>query len=102
MQYILTEEEYKDLKSAADRGRRLEGHITVHMTTKQLQALCTKIAVTMPVKWGWGGPDPKPWGCLLTQRAEAEKQGNFDPEVWYCDSCPVQNLCPYPGKCYSK
>lgn len=103
MQYILTEDEYKQLKAAADLGHRFKGLTTVNMTTKQLQALCTKIADTMPVKWGWPGmPNPEPWGCLITKQKEAEAQGNNDPEVWYCDTCPVQRLCPHPYKTYSQ
>jgi hypothetical protein len=101
MQYILSEEEYKALKTDADRGRRLEGHQTVHLSRKKLQELCTKIADTMPVKWGWGKPDdPKPWGCVITAEKKAEEEGYHDE--WYCDKCPVQDLCPYEGKSYSK
>ena len=56
MQYILTQEEMDELKKAKQRS--------FDVTTKQLQKLCTKIANEMPVVWGWGGPDPKPWGCI--------------------------------------
>ena len=101
MQYILSEEEYKALKTDADRGKRFEGHTTVHMTRKQLQDLCTKIADTMPVKWGWGKPDtPKPWGCVITAQKTAEAEGGSGE--WYCDTCPVQRLCPYEGKSWSQ
>jgi hypothetical protein len=86
MQYLLTQEEYDELK-AQKRGIRLEN-------TKKLQALCTKIADTMPVNWGWKGPDPKPWGCIITVQREGHE--------WYCDQCPVQDICPYPGKSYSQ
>lgn len=100
MMYILSEDEYKELKANADRGARLAGHTAVGMTTKQLQKLCTLIADTMPVKWGWarrGEPDPpKPWGCIIT----AEKQD--PPQEWYCDTCPVHNLCPHPHKAHSQ
>jgi hypothetical protein len=85
MQYILTEEEYKALKS---NSKLLNG-----VTEKQLQTLCTKIADEMPVKWGWGGPDPKPWGCIKSVE---------DGDEWYCDSCPVQDICPEPYKEWSK
>lgn len=94
MQYILNEDEFKQLKSAADRGKRFEGCTTVNLTTKQLQALCTKICNEMPVQWGWNGVDPKPWGCKL----DADKKG----QEWYCDTCPVQDLCPSTQKEYSK
>jgi len=84
MMYILTEEEMQALKSD-QRSIQLENK-------KKLQALCTKIANEMPVKWGWGEkPDPKPWGCVLSTREE-----------WYCDSCPVQEICPSNRKTYSQ
>lgn len=83
--YILTEAEYRDLKAQQQRE--------LGLSTKKLQELCTKIANTMPVKWGWGEPDPKPWGCMLTAKNEGEE--------WYCDQCPVQSICPAP-QCYSK
>lgn len=88
MQYILTEEEYKDLKVKAGRAARLPNE-------KTWQELCTRIADTMPVLWGWSTycgevEEPKPWGCIHSKATE-----------WYCDSCPVQELCP-SVKCYSK
>lgn len=102
MQYLLSEEEYGDLKKAADLGRRFEGQTIVHMTVKQLQSLCTKIADTLPVRWGWGEmPDPKPWGCKITVERAATDEGFNHPE-WYCNQCPVTQLCPHPGKEYSK
>lgn len=87
MQYILTQEEYDKL--------RKEQRQRIDLQNKKLQALCTKIANEMPVVWGWGvQPDPKPWGCVIT----AEEQH----EEWYCDKCPVQEICPHEGKEYSK
>ncbi len=74
MQYILTQEEYGELKST-------------HLTQRdaflvKLQTFCTLVADTMPVKWGWGEPDiPRPWGCIITRKNSGE---------WYCDQCPVQ------------
>lgn len=85
MQYILTQEEYDAL--TARRGRELQ------LSEKKLQHLCTRIANEMPVKWGWSKREElKPWGCILTSK----------DEEWYCDSCPVQDICPYPDKLYSK
>lgn len=84
MQYILTQEEYDRLKEKA-RPRIL-------ISDKQLQILCTKIANEMPVKWGWGGPDPKPWTCIR----------NEENRDWYCDKCPVQTICPNPDKEWSQ
>jgi len=84
MQYILSQEEYDELRKKRNREWAL--------TQKQLQKLCTKIADEMPVKWGWGEPDdPKPWGCILSTKHE-----------WYCDKCPVQEICPSPNKSWSK
>lgn len=82
MQYILTQQEYDSLKSAQEKS--------INLSEKKLQTLCTKIANEMPVKWGWGGPDPKPWGCVLTNRE------------WYCDECPVDSICPSDRKSWSK
>lgn len=83
MQYILSEEEYKGLVNKKQS--------TIDLETKKLQTLCTKIANKMPVVWGWNGPDPKPWGCILTENGE-----------WYCDKCPVQEICPSKEKEYTK
>ena len=84
MQYILTQEEYNALKEEQVKIFRL--------SEKKLQDLCTKICNEMPVKWGWGGPDPKPWTCILTQ----------EDDEWYCDKCPVTEICPNPRKSWSK
>lgn len=93
MMYILTEEEYKQLQE--NRKREF------NLTTKKLQTLCTKICNEMPVQWGWGQNknDPeyfKPWGCILTPDKE-----DGDSE-WYCDKCPVQDICPSKQKTYSQ
>lgn len=84
MQYILTQEEYDELK----RKQELEFSIT----TKQLQTLCTKIATEMPVVLPWGSHEVRPWGCILTD----------DGAMDYCDDCPVQQICPHPYKEWSK
>lgn len=83
MQYILSEEEYSALKKEQEQSIRL--------AKGKLQKLCTKIADEMPVTWGWGGNDPKPWGCIESSKEE-----------WYCDKCPVQTICPKEWKHYSK
>lgn len=86
MQYILTEEEFNRLQAQAKKADRFG------ITDNQLQKLCSEIANTMPVVWGWGGDDPKPWGCIL----------NDDGDEWYCDQCPVSKICPHPHKEWSK
>jgi hypothetical protein len=85
MMYVLSEEEYRGLVDKRSTALRLE--------QQELQALCTKVADEMPVKWGWGAnPDiAEPWGCILTRTRE-----------WYCDQCPVQAICPNPDKDWSK
>jgi len=84
MQYLLTEQEYKDLLDRVDRYKKSQ--------REALQDLCTKAADHVPVNWGWGElEDPKPWGCILSTEDE-----------WYCDSCPAKKLCPHPNKEWSK
>lgn len=83
MQYILTEQEYNDLKTLQRKAIELDSQL--------LQTLCTKVANEMPIIWGWGGEDAKPWGCILTKKHE-----------WYCDSCPVETICPNQFKEWSK
>ena len=92
MQYILTQEEYDKLRAVQKTSVALE--------KKKLQALCTKIANEMPVVWGWGQvPDPKPWGCVFHEDdSDPEQYANFG----YCDKCPVQEICPYQFKEFSK
>lgn len=83
MEYILSQEEYDELIKTKENG-----HSFIRNT---LQDLCTKVADYMPIKWGWGGPDPKPWKCIISVEEE-----------WYCDQCPVQEVCPYEDKTWSK
>ena len=90
MQYLLTQSEYNALKKVD------EERIYIHLTEKKFQTLCTKIADEMPVAWGWewGEPDPQPWGCKITvEKTEGE---------WFCDACPVDKICRYYYKEYSK
>lgn len=96
MQYLLTEEEYDSLRQAASNAEKEQ--------RSTIQRLCTMVADTMPIE-GWHadsehrqfnkkstGEKPKaPWGCVITQAAT----GNPD---WYCDRCPVIELCPHPSK----
>ncbi|QAX97769.1 hypothetical protein ASswx1_124 [Aeromonas phage Asswx_1] len=100
MQYILTEEEYKELKAVQKRN--------VMDNKKQLQQLCTKIANTMPIFY-WGKEEADIWGCIHNEE--------IDPDEWedvtipgkevmhtsgYCDECPVQDICPTEYKRWSK
>lgn len=84
MQYLLTEAEYEKLVGEAKKIKA--------KAEATLQTFCTRVANEMPVDWGWtAGAPKKPWGCILTTKAE-----------WYCDSCPAQEICPHEGKEWSK
>ena len=74
MQYILSEEEYTALCENHKRKMKLND--------QQLQTLCTDIANKMPVMGS-----SKPWGCIHSTSCE-----------WYCDDCPVQEICPEKNK----
>jgi hypothetical protein len=56
----------------------------------QLQRVCILAAQNVPVDRP-NSTSQEPWGCIL----EVGHSG-------YCDECPVQRECPYPGKKYSK
>ena len=85
MQYILTQEEYNTLVEQSNRGKLLAKKA---LPTEELQKLCTKIADTMPVQTTWR---PEPWGCILSATEDC-----------VCDDCPVQKICPYENKEFSK
>jgi hypothetical protein len=84
MQYILSQEEYDEL--------RAKQRLDIGMQRSKLQKLCTKVADTMPVSVKWINQcKPEPWGCILTAK--------FDH---CCDECPVQEICPHEHKEWSK
>ena len=86
MQFILSEEELDDLK---ERKRLHEV-----AQKEELQKLCTLACNHIPVIVPWDKEaDPKPWGCILSQKQYSDH---------YCDECPVDELCPYNGKNWSK
>jgi hypothetical protein len=91
MQYLLTEEEYKALlKSKEDANNAVK---------KTVQELCTMVADHMPVgplPWQKKDHPKEPWGCIIT----VSQQDNSDEH--YCDHCPVQKMCPYQFKNWSK
>ena len=84
MQYILTQEEYDALRARQQHE--------IMMSRDQLQTLCCEIADTMPIKRPWT-KDLEPWGCILTVNSD---------DMWCCDHCPVQKICPNPYKEWSK
>lgn len=82
MQYILTEDEYRDLMQKASLKNNMP-------SPEKLRAACTRIADTMVLRDGWKKGEV--WGCILSSRRE-----------WYCDDCPVKDICPYECKKWSK
>lgn len=78
MQYVLTEKEYQALTDADEKAEEKRDEV--------LQDLCTKVADHMPAGVQWIGKE-KPWGCILTAKRE-----------WYCDDCPVKEVCPNESK----
>lgn len=88
MQYILTQQEYDELRGE-QRAKLLSNKA-------ELQKLCTAAAnhVPVPRPWAMGDKTPAPWGCILDPNSP-----NHDG---YCDDCPAQGLCPHDGKEYSQ
>lgn len=80
MMYLLTQEEF-DALQVKKRDADSEA-------TKILQDLCTRVADNEILTSGWRKGHP--WGCILTHTD------------WYCDDCPVQNVCPKEWKRISK
>lgn len=80
MQYVLTEEEYNNLVKTK------EYKFTIAQA--ELQNLCTTICDTMPVVKYDG--EKSPWGCIINNKN------------WYCDKCPVSEICPKEHKNWSK
>lgn len=85
MQYVLSKEEYDELVNGKVQ-RAL-------MAQDKLQKLCTTICDTMPIKLK-GCDVPSPWTCIHSHEG-------FRGE-WYCDQCPVKEICPEPNKHWSK
>jgi len=81
--YILTEDEFAALKAE----QPLPPNPST-LSTKELQELCTHIAMTMPVAVAWCEGEQAPWGCRLSKA--------YDDSEWPCDDCPVQKICPAP------
>lgn len=88
MQYLLSEEEYGKLVS---RGAKAQDDIK-----HTLEDLCQKVCDHMPMVWTWGEGkiNPKPWGCFKTVEVNGGE--------WYCDDCPVKEICPESFKQWSK
>jgi len=80
MMYILTQEEFDSLQ---EKKRKI-----TEDAQKVLQELCTRVADNEILTESW--MKGQPWGCYLTKAD------------WYCDQCPVQDVCPYEWKEWSK
>lgn len=87
MQFILNEEEYKDLTSSANKK--------IPISKEDLQKLCTDLAIHKPVKF-WGREEMGIWGCILIDSSESDKSAP------YCDECPAKEFCPSTMKDWSK
>lgn len=87
MQYILTQQEYDELRR--DKATRATAK------KDELQKLCTDAANHIPIVRSWAPNEPpEPWGCILTQGG---------PNAFgYCDDCPAQEICPHDGKEWSQ
>ena len=85
LQYLLSQSEFDAIKNDVENVR-----ISYEKT---IQELCTRIADLQPVELEWDEEDeePEPWGCIITRDDEH-----------YCDECPVDKICPYKYKQYSK
>lgn len=80
MQYILTEEEYNELKSKPQKIK--------HEMQQIINKLCQRVCDSEPIPdayWVEEGEEPEPWGCKESKDFE-----------WYCDECPVRNICQLP------
>jgi hypothetical protein len=87
MQYLLTEQEYKELYAKIARAEE--------EVQARLQKVCTLAAKHVPVKHPWDKNVPAtPWGCII---GGGGKQG-----PGYCDECPVSKECPCPHKEWSQ
>lgn len=87
MKYILSQKEFD---SFLEKKENIDANTRVI-----LQDLCTKVADHMPVPRSWvSKPAPQPWGCKITEEASGSE--------WFCDDCPVQNVCPSDDKEWSK
>lgn len=88
MQYLLKQIEYDELV-----------HLKKKHTKKyldELQMVCTMACDNTPILY-WDNKEPKPWECIISINKLYD-----DVCEWSCDECPVQNICPYEYKVWSK
>lgn len=86
MQYILSEDEYQELKSVKKKA--------LNTDKRKLQQICTLAAIHIPIVPSWNpNAAPEPWGCVLASE---------DQDSDCCDECPVTSICPYEYKQWSQ
>jgi endonuclease III len=85
MQYILTEKEYNELLDYKDN--------IIRKKDEALLEACRNVANLLPINVYWEEEEEKlvPWGCI--------KDKDYQ---WYCDECPVRDICPEKNKEWSK
>jgi len=88
MQFLLSEEEYNQLKS-----KRIE---LQEKDKRKLQTFCTMVANSLPVKF-WDRKEAEIWGCVLNKETTGQPAS-----CGYCDQCPSVDMCPYENKDFSK
>ena len=81
MMYVLSQEEFDELQ--------LKKKQITDDAQKILQDLCTRVADSEILTAG--NNRGQPWGCIKSLHHE-----------WYCDGCPVQDVCPNPDKEWSQ
>lgn len=87
MQYLLSQEEFDELNTKREHE--------IQLSQKKLQKLCSTIANEMPILF-WINKEATPWGCGLDPKDED------DHDEFYCDECPVQDICPNDHKHWSQ
>ena len=89
MQFILTEEEYNNLKK--------ENKEELARMRKVVNTLCMDVARYKPTFKGWSGAEePHPWGCHHIDYSDGKNPPSAysdDACYGYCDECPVQHAC---------
>jgi len=96
MQYILSEEEMREIREERLAVQRMGGAL---MLKEGLKNVCQHVACKMTETGGnlpnGRKPSDQPHGCIHVNR------GYGIGQAMYCDDCPVAGICPQE-KDYSK